>query len=80
MSAQSNADGKLVQLVNGKLAMRGFRSPCNITVTSARCEVTLCGTVPQAHQKMSAAQVAQGITGVKRVHNQLVVKAAERQR
>lgn len=80
MSAQSNADGKLVQQVNGKLSMRGFRSPCNITVTANRSEITLSGTVPQAHQKMSAAQVAQGISGVKRVHNQLIVKAPERQR
>lgn len=78
MSAQSNADVKLVQLVNSKLAMRGIRSPCSVTVTVNRGEVTLTGTVTQPHQKMSAAQVAQGMSGVKRVHNQLVVKAAER--
>jgi osmotically-inducible protein OsmY len=80
MSANSNADGKLVQLVNGKLSMRGFRAPCNITVTSSRSEITLTGTVPQSHQKISAAQIAQGISGVKRVNNQLVVKAVERQK
>jgi osmotically-inducible protein OsmY len=78
MSAQSNADGKLVQQVNAKLSMRGIRSPCNVTVTVARGEVTLSGTVTQPHQKLSAAQVAQSMSGVKRVHNQLTVKAAER--
>ena len=80
MSAQSNADGKLVMLVNSKLAMRGIRTPCAVTVTVARGEATLTGTVVQPHQKMSAAQIAQGVNGIKRVHNQLVVKAAERQR
>jgi osmotically-inducible protein OsmY len=78
MSAQSNADAKLVQQVNSKLSMRGFRPPCHVSVACDSGQITLTGSVTQAHLKLSAAQVAQGISGVKRVVNQLIVKAAER--
>jgi len=80
MSAQSNVDVKLMQLINSKLSMRGFRPPCSVSVACAGGQVTLTGTVTQAHMKQSAAQVAQGINGVKRVVNQLTVKAPERQK
>jgi osmotically-inducible protein OsmY len=75
MSMNNNADVKMVQLVNSKLAMRGIRSPCNVAVACRSGEVTLTGTVVQAHQKMSAERVAQGVAGVKRVINQLTLKA-----
>jgi osmotically-inducible protein OsmY len=78
MSMNNNADIKLVQQVNTKLAMRGIRSPCHVMVACHSGEVTLTGTVVQAHQKMSAMRVAQGITGVKRVINQLMIKANAR--
>ncbi|MFO0915167.1 MAG: BON domain-containing protein [Pirellulales bacterium] len=70
----SNADVKLAQQVNMKLAMRGVRSPCNVMVSCKSGDVTLTGTVGQAHQKISAGKIAQGINGVKRVTNQLTVK------
>jgi osmotically-inducible protein OsmY len=78
MSANNNADIKMVQAVNTKLAMRGIRSPCNVSTSCRGGEVTLSGTVAQAHQKLTAARIAEGINGVKRVINQLVVKAAVR--
>lgn len=78
MSANKNADSKLVQSVTSKLSMRGFRPPSNVQVACANGQVTLTGTVPLAHLKLSAAQVAQGVTGVKRVVNQITVKAPER--
>lgn len=78
MSGPSNADLKLTQTVNNKLAMRGIRSPCNVTVTTKGGEVTLTGSVTQPHMKQAAAQVATSTNGVKRVINQLIVKAAEK--
>ncbi len=76
--SQSSADIKLTQAVINKLAMRGIRSPCKVTVTVDKGLATLSGTVTQAHQKMAAQAVASGTSGIKRVVNQLVVKAAER--
>jgi osmotically-inducible protein OsmY len=76
--AQSSADIKLTQSVINKLAMRGIRTPCKVTVTVESGLATLTGTVTQAHQKMAATSAASGTSGVKRVVNQLVVKAAER--
>lgn len=78
MSPNNNVDIKLTQQVNTKLAMRGFRSPCQVNVACQSGEVTLSGTVVQAHQKNAAMRVAQGVTGVKRVINQLIVKAQQR--
>lgn len=78
MSLNGNVDIKLTQQINTKLAMRGIRSPCHVAVACRGGEVTLTGTVDQAHQKNAAMRVAQGITGVKRVINQITIKAQER--
>jgi len=51
---------------------------CHVAVACRGGEVTLTGTVVQAHQKNAAMRVAQGITGVKRVINQITIKAQER--
>lgn len=63
-------------MVMNKLAARGIRSPCAVSVTARNGEITLSGTVVQAHQKNSATHAAAGIEGVKRVHDHLVVKTA----
>jgi len=76
--SQSSADIKLTQAVINKLAMRGIRTPCKVTVTVDKGLATLSGTVTQAHQKTAATSAASGTSGVKRVVNQIVVKAAER--
>ena len=76
--SQSSADMKLTQAVINKLTMRGIRSPCKVTVTVDKGLATLTGTVTQPHQKMTATSAASGTSGVKRVVNQLVVKAAVR--
>jgi osmotically-inducible protein OsmY len=78
MGMNGGVDMKLAQQVNMKLAMRGIRSPCVVSVSCNRGEVTLSGTVSQAHQLNAAMRIAQGITGVKRVINQLVVKTLGR--
>jgi osmotically-inducible protein OsmY len=76
--AQNNVDLKLTQAVINKLATRGIRSPCKVSVTVESGLATLTGTVPQAHLKIAATAVASGTAGIKRVVNNLVVKAAER--
>jgi hypothetical protein len=69
-------DQKICMMVMNKLAARGIRAPCSVSVTARNGEVTLTGVVVQAHQKSSAVHVASGIEGVKRVYDQMVVKAA----
>jgi osmotically-inducible protein OsmY len=76
--ALNNADSKLTQTIINKLTMRGIRTPWKVNVGVAQGQVTLTGTVTQAHQKTAAASVCSAISGVKRVINNLIVKAAER--
>jgi osmotically-inducible protein OsmY len=76
--ALNNADSKLTQTIINKLAMRGIRTPCNVSVGVMQGQVTLTGTVTQSHQKIAAASVCSAVSGVKRVINNLIVKAAER--
>lgn len=67
-------DQRIVMAITNKLATRGIRSPCSVVVTARSGEVTLTGIVIQPHQKSTAKQLAQGIEGVRRVNEQLVVK------
>lgn len=75
---QSSAkdDQKLCMMVTNKLAARGIRSPCAVSVSARNGEITLNGTVVQAHQKNAASHAASTIEGVKRVYDNLVVKVA----
>src|SRR3954463_1007713 len=72
-------DDKITLQVTNKLAGRGITNPCKVLVASSKGQVTLTGTVQHVHQRKAAEQAANGITGVKRVNNQLVVKAEKRQ-
>ena len=74
----SKEDAKINMQIVNKLASRGINNPCKVTVSSNKGEVTLTGTVQHAHQLKAAEQAATGITGVRRVHNQLVVKVEKR--
>ena len=67
-------DKTITRQVMGKLAGRGLNSPCKVVVDTIKGQVTLSGTVQYAHQKTTAAQAANGISGVKRVIDKLVVK------
>jgi osmotically-inducible protein OsmY len=67
-------DRIITQQLNNKLATRGVRSPCKVTVQSNKGEVTLSGTVQFAHQKQAAVQLANGIAGVRRIIDQLIIK------
>jgi osmotically-inducible protein OsmY len=67
-------DQIITQQVNRKLATRGVRQPCQVTVETKNGDVTLSGTVQYAHQKGAAVGVATKVTGVRRVVDRLTVK------
>jgi osmotically-inducible protein OsmY len=68
-------DQKIISEVQLKLAKRGLRSPSSVTVSSKNGEVVLTGSVQYAHQKSAAVQTATGVTGVKRVIDQMTIGA-----
>lgn len=76
MSVMPVSDRSITQQVQNRLAGRGLASPCRVTVDTRKGEVTLSGSVQYAHQKGTAVQVATIISGVRRVIDRLIVKAA----
>jgi osmotically-inducible protein OsmY len=72
MSA-TGADQKISMQVLNKLNGRGIRSPSIVTVNTKNGEVTLSGVVQYQHQKSAAVQAATGVTGVRRVTDQMTV-------
>ena len=80
MYGSKNTDVAITQQVNNKLAGRGIRSPCHVSVQTQDGNVTLSGTVQYAHQKTAAVQVAAGVTGVRRVADQITVKPSDQQK
>lgn len=71
-------DRTIDQQVTQKLSSRGINSPSQVTVQTRRGEVTLSGVVQHPHQKNSAVQVANSVMGVRRVIDNLTVKAVTR--
>ena len=71
-------DKTITRQVEGKLAGRGLGTPCHVSVATSKGEVTLTGNVQYAHQKSTAVQAINGIAGVRRVIDQLIVKAAKK--
>jgi osmotically-inducible protein OsmY len=69
-------DDRITRQVNNKLASRGFGSQSDVTVQASNGLVTLSGSVQDAHQKRAAANAISGITGIRRVIDQLIVKPA----
>lgn len=76
MAATQITDRSITQQVQNRLAGRGLSSPCRVVVATLNGQVTLTGSVRQLHQKTSAVQAASAISGVRRVIDQLIVKAA----
>jgi osmotically-inducible protein OsmY len=76
--AEQIPDRVIIQQVTNKLSTRGVRSPCHVTVTSNKGDVTLSGTVEHAHQKSSATGVASSVAGVRRVIDMLTIKPPAR--
>ena len=73
------SDQDITHQVNLKLANRGIRSPCNVTVATRSGDVTLTGTVQYPHQKVGAVSAANGVRGVRRVVDQMRVVPVKRQ-
>ena len=68
-------DDRINRTVTNKLATRGFSSPCRVTVQTSNGQVTISGTVQHAHQIGAATAAVSGMSGVRRVINQVTVKA-----
>jgi osmotically-inducible protein OsmY len=68
-------DDRINRTVTNKLATRGFSSPCRVTVQTSNGQVTISGTVQHAHQISAATAAVSGMSGVRRVINQVTVKA-----
>jgi len=71
-------DKTITRQVQGKIAGRGLGSPCKIIVNSLKGIVTLTGTVQYAQQKNTAVQAVNGISGVRRVVDQLIVQVVKK--
>jgi osmotically-inducible protein OsmY len=67
------SDGRISEMITNKLLARGLSS-CRLTVQTSNGQVTLSGNVEHAHQVRSATAAARGMTGVRRVVNQVIVK------
>jgi osmotically-inducible protein OsmY len=72
----SATDDRITQQVTNKLASRGFASPCRLSVQTSNGQVTLSGIVKYAHQKGAAVSAVSGMTGVRRVIDQITVQPA----
>jgi osmotically-inducible protein OsmY len=68
-------DGHITRHVTNKLASRGFGSQ-HLTVHTIDGLVTLSGSVQFAQQKRAALRVISGISGIRRVIDQMTVKPA----
>ena len=79
MTMHDPKDNRITQQVSNKLASRGFASPCRVTVDTANGQVTLSGVVQYAHQKGAAVSAISGMTGVRRVIDQMTVKPVVKQ-
>jgi len=76
MGATPISDQSITRQVENRLSGRGLSSPCHVAVETKNGEVTLSGSVQYAHQKGTAVQVANVISGVRRVIDRLIVKTA----
>jgi osmotically-inducible protein OsmY len=75
---QKVPDRTIDQQITQKLSGRGINSPCQVTVQTRRGEVTLSGVVQHPHQKNAAVQAANAVLGVRRVIDNLTIKAVVR--
>jgi hypothetical protein len=68
-------DERIREDVNERLTEHPQIDASNIDVQVKNCEVTLTGTVDERHAKRLAEDIAENVSGVKDVHNQLKVQA-----
>lgn len=68
------SDERIREDVNDRLAQQDHFDPSEIEVQVANGEVTLTGTVRHRHEKFLAEEIADDVSGVGDVHNQLRVQ------
>jgi osmotically-inducible protein OsmY len=68
------SDERVREDVNDRLAQQDRFDPSEIEVSIANGEVTLTGTVGFRHEKFLAEEIADDVSGVNEVHNQLRVR------
>ena len=73
MLDSKRADREIRDHVAHALSQHGLRSPCHIDVASQHGTVTLSGTVQYDFQRHSAVRCTKGVSGVRRVVDQLSV-------
>jgi osmotically-inducible protein OsmY len=73
----NSKDEHITRNVINKLASRGF-GQSHLTVCTSNGLVTVTGSVQYAHQKTGAMKTIAGMTGIRRVVNQVTVKPAAR--
>jgi osmotically-inducible protein OsmY len=74
-----SSDPKITQNITQRLQGCGIRAPSKVTIASAGGQVTLSGTIQYEHQRQQAMKAVQGVSGVRRVVDNLrVAPAAKR--
>lgn len=67
-------DSTVTTKIKAKLAADDILSIFTISVTTYKGEVTLAGTVKTSEQRQRASKIAQSVTGVNRVNNNIRLK------
>ena len=71
------SDERIREDVNERLTMHPDIDATDIDVQVRECEVVLLGVVDDRHAKRLAEEIAEGISGVKDVNNQIRVRRTE---
>jgi osmotically-inducible protein OsmY len=71
------SDERIREDVNDRLAQQDHLDPSEIEVTVSNAEVTLIGLVESRHDKFLAEEIADDVSGVIDVHNQLRVRRTQ---
>jgi len=71
------SDERIREDVNDRLSMQDDLDPSEIEVAVSNGEVTLTGSVMSRHEKFLAEEIADDVSGVTDVHNQLRVARAQ---
>ena len=73
----NSKDDHITRTVINKLASRGF-GQSQLTVQTSKGLVTVSGRLQYAHQQSAARKAIAGMTGIRRVANQVTVKPTAR--
>lgn len=73
------SDERIKEDVCDQLAHCDDLDPSEIEVSVTNADVTLSGTIPERHMKYMAEQIAERVSGVNEIHNQMRVKRADQQ-